>query len=93
MGRAVGHLETSSGILVGGQSREPERHREMTEGTLKLFLPAHTAIYGECVRLSSTWSEAGATAVTHISQTTSEDVTCLDSGHKDHKWGSWDSNS
>lgn len=53
---------------MGGQSREPECHWEMMEGTLELFLPAHTAIYVECVTLSSTRSEAAVTAtVTHIS--------------------------
>lgn len=78
---------------MGGQSREPEHHQEMTEGTLERFFPSHTVLYVECVMSSSTRSEAAAIAVTHISQMTSEDVTCLDLGHKDRKWGSWDSNS
>lgn len=93
MGLAVGNLETSSGILAGGESREPEWHWEMTEGTLELFLPSRTAVYVECVMSTSARLEAAAVAVTHTSQMTSEDVTCLDSGHKGRKWGSWDSNS
>ena len=85
MGLAVGNLEMSSGILVGGESREPEWYREMTEGTLELFLPSRTVIYVECVMSTSAQSEAAAIAVTHTSQMTSGDVTCLDSGHKGRK--------
>lgn len=39
MGLAIGNLETSSGILVGGERREPEWYQEMTGGNLRTLPP------------------------------------------------------